>query len=693
MPVAGGARSDSWTAREGSARPLGVSWVEPEDAYNFALYSKHATAVTLELYGADDAAVPGRRLELDPLRNRSGRIWHCRLSAAEVDPFSFYAYRVDGPRDLASGQRFDPDKVLLDPYARAVHFPSAFSRQAAVGPGSNAGRAPLGVIRAGSTPFDWSGDRRPRHTHDAIVYETHVRGFTRRANSGVAPEARGTFTGLIEKIPYLQELGVTVVELMPVHQFDPDEGNYWGYMPLSFFSVHDRYASRSGADEQLDEFRELVKALHQADIEVVLDVVYNHTTETDENGPTYGFRGIDNTTYYLLEEDRSRYRNDAGTGNVLHTANRAVRAMVLDSLRFWVREAHVDGFRFDLASIFTRRSDGTLDLEDPPIISAIRSDPDLADVRLIAEAWDISSYQLGRSFPGVSWLQWNGRFRDDLRAFAKSDSGRVADAMRRVYGSDDLFPDTLPDAYHAYQSVNFVTAHDGFSLYDLVSYQQKHNEANGHGNSDGTDDNRSWNCGWEGDQGVPQEVVSLRMRQIRNFCCLLLLSNGTPMLVAGDEFGNTQQGNNNPYNQDNETTWLDWDLLAQRRDLFHFFQQMIAFRKAHPSLGRSRFWREDVRWYGVDGATDLSPPSRTFAFFLSGASEQDQDLYVMVNAWWEPLSFRIAEGPTGSWRRVADTSLPSPDDILEPDSYATLPGDRYTVGPRSVVLLIREPGT
>jgi glycogen operon protein len=510
-----------------------------------------------------------------------------------------------------------------------------------------------------------------------------------RPNSGVSADKRGTYAGLIEKIPYLKELGVTVVELMPMHQYDPQEGNYWGYMPLNFFAPHHAYASTKVAGEQINEFRAMVKAFHQADIEVLLDVVYNHTTEGDETGPTYSYRGIDNSTYYLLEENRQRYRNDSGTGNVLHCANRCVRKMILDSMRFWVKEMHIDGFRFDLASIFIRNSDGSLNLHDPPLIFEITAEPEFANIRLIAEAWDISSYQLGRNFPGIIWLQWNGKFRDDVRAFMKGDNGKVSALMTRVYGSDDLFPDDLSSACHAYQSVNYVASHDGFCLYDLVSYNTKHNEANGHNNTDGTDNNLSWNCGREGDDNVPQEVMELRKRQIKNFCCMLLLSNGTPMFCAGDEFMNTQGGNNNPYNQDNETTWLNWDLLEKNHDIFRFFKMMIAFRKAHPSLGRSRFWREDVRWYGVGNQVDLADHSHSCAFCLRGASQQDADIYVMINASWQDLPFIIQEGEAHDWWRVVDTSLPSPSDFSEPGKEVRLQSPNYTAKARSIAILIR----
>lgn len=658
-----------WSAVEGSPVPLGATYIPSEDAYNFALYSKFATAVTLLLYSADDPVHAVDTEEFVFPRNKTGRVWHCRLPASRLGNARYYAYRVEGPQDPAAGQRFDPNKILLDPYAQAVYFPPSHSRIAAIGPGSNAGRAPLGIIQD-AAPFDSANDVRPRHGHDTVIYEMHVRGFTARENSGVESGKRGTFAGIVEKIPYLQELGITAVELMPVFQFDPDENNYWGYMPLNFFSPHHAYASDPERGGQFDEFRRMVKALHQAGIEVLLDVVYNHTTENDERGPTYSFRGIDNTSYYLLEQsDPSRYRDDAGTGNVLHCANRATRKMILDSMRFWVEQMDVDGFRFDLATIFTRNTDGSVNLDDPPVIGGISSDPLFEDVRLIAEAWDLSTYQLGRYFPGMTWLQWNGKFRDDVRRFVKSDSGMVGALMQRMYGSDDLFPQDLELGYRPFQSINYVCSHDGFSLYDLVSYQQKRNFANGNNNTDGTDDNLNWNCGWEGDENVPADVLALRERQVRNFCALLMLANGTPMFFMGDEFMNTQQGNNNPYNQDNEISWLNWDLRQKNAGVFRFFQRMIAFRKAHPSIAPSTFWNGDVHWF------DIGTHS---AGWVIG------DVQVMANAFWEPVEFTV-QG-TG-WLRVVDTSRRAPDDFA--DAPAPV-GARYTVGPRSVVVLTQE---
>ena len=415
----------------------------------------------------------------------------------------------------------------------------------------------------------------------------HVRGFTRSPTSGLAPERRGTYAGVVDKIPYLKELGVTMVELLPVQQFDPQEGNYWGYMTLNFFAPHQEYAT--DPHHARDEFRAMVKALHEAGIEVILDVVYNHTAEAGPEGPTYSFRGIDNAAYYLMSDDpRAPYVDYTGCGNTLACSRSVARVLVLESLRYWVTEMHVDGFRFDLASVLARNPDGSFASTDDSLLTAIRTDPILRDVHLIAEPWDAGwAYQLGTEFPGALWHQWNGRFRDDVRRFVRGDPGMVGALMLRLYGSDDLFPDNPRDARRPYQSINYVTCHDGFTLYDAVAHNEKHNWANGHGNSDGTAENFSWNCGWEGDEGVPAEVMALRKRQAKNLVCLLLLANGIPMLVAGDEFLHTQRGNNNPYNQDNETTWLDWSRKEWHADHLRFVKRMIAFRKAHPTLGRA----------------------------------------------------------------------------------------------------------
>ncbi|HET9988748.1 MAG TPA: alpha-amylase family glycosyl hydrolase, partial [Kofleriaceae bacterium] len=558
-----------------------------------------------------------------------------------------------------------------DPYARRIAFPAAFSREAACGEGSNAGRAPLGELVFDAAPT--SNDRPPHHEADAVIYELHVRGFTQHPTSGIAGDARGTFAGVIAKIPYLRELGVTIVELMPVFQSDPQGRDLWGYMPLGLFAPHHGYAP--AGEQPVAAFREMVDALHAAGIEVVIDVVYNHTAEGGADGPIYSCKGLDNSTYYLVRD--GDYANYSGCGNSLNASNRYVRKMVLDSMRYWRRDLHVDGFRFDLASVFARDEHGGLAFDDPPIFGDITSESELDRVRLIAEPWDAGgAYELGRAFPGVSWLQWNARFRDEVRRFVRGDAGLTAALMRRVYGSDDLFPDDVIDAYHAYQSVNHLTSHDGFTLYDLVAYRTKRN-------ADGADENFSSNHGWEGDEGAPLEVLALRERQAKNLIALLMLANGTPMLRAGDEFLQTQRGHNNPFDQDNETWWLDWSRRDRFPGFWRFVQQMIALRKRAP-IGRSRFWRDDVRWYGTHGVVDFGAPQ--VAWSLRGGADE-RELYVMVNAGERPAAFVIQE--TGDrWAIVVDTACAWPADI-ELEQPRKLERASYVVEGRSIVVLWR----
>jgi glycogen operon protein len=669
---------------------MGATWVASFHAWNFALYSRRATAVTLLIYSAGDTANPILEQRLEPRLNKSGRIWHFWLPAERVPGAAYYAWRVEGRHDPAAGYRFDPEKVLLDPFAPAVHFPPDYNRIAAGLPGRNDGRAPLGVLpraevsRANGTEVE----RPPRPCHDLVVYELHVKGFTARANSGVSERNRGTFAGLAEKIPYLKSLGITAVELMPIHQCDPQEGSFWGYMPLNFFSPHRGYSAGETSEQAEEEFRAMVEEFHANGMEVWLDVVYNHTAEAGPDGPVYSYRGIDNQSYYILNGDRSQYRNDTGCGNTLRCDHPVVRTLILESLIYWIDSMKVDAFRFDLASVFTRRSDGGSDLEHPSLIADISLLAARHGVRMIAEAWDIESYLLGTAFPGLNWRQWNGKYRDDIRDFVRGVSGRVGALIQRLYGSDDLFPDNAEESYRPFQSVNFITAHDGFCLYDLVSYDRKHNEANGHNNTDGTDDNRSWNCGWEGDAGVPPGVMALRRRQVRNFMALLMLTNGTPMFCAGDEFLATRRGNNNPYNQDNEINYLDWDLLEKNRDVFRFVQGMIAFRKAHPSIARSQYWRDDVTWYGAAGKTvDFSPGGQTLAYCMRGASVGDDDIYAMINAGAHDVVFQVQEGRPAEWVLVADTGLPAPRDYVDPGDRKKLTSPGYTVIGRSVVVL------
>ena len=694
-----------WSVLEGASTPLGVTWIPDECAYNFALYSQTADRVVLKLFAPDELTTPCFQFEFDRFENKTGPVWHCRLPKSRIQEARYYGYSLDGPSNRGGRfQPFRPCKILLDPYARGVFFPPTYDRYEAVGHGSNAGRAPLGVLQEQNS-FDWEGDEHPTHDSDLILYELHVRGFTRNPNSGVESSHQGTFLGLRDKVPYLESLGITAVELMPVFEFDETEPNYWGYMPINFFSPHHRYGCHGGTGEQVCEFKEMIKAFHRAGIEVILDVVYNHTGEGDERGPTFSFRGIDDSAYYIAANDDARiYADFSGTGNTLNCAHRAVRQLIVDSLRYWVREMHVDGFRFDLASVFSRNSDGSINVDDPPIFGDIASDPELSGVRMIAEPWEgnglYPNYELGfqalssvrrsccepqsscmcpptavllqRSFPGIGWRQWNDRFRTTVRHFVKSDPGYVADLMTRVYGSSDVFPDAPPQAYRPYQSVNYVTSHDGPTLYDLVSY-----------NSD-----ESWNCGGrDGEDGLTPDVIALRERQIKNFICLLMLSNGTPMFRSGDELLQTQMGNTNPYDLDLSLTWLDWSRLQAHSGVFRFFQKMIEFRKMHPTLGRSLFWRDDVNWHGIGRDVDCSYDSRSLAYLLRGCSQRDVDLYVMMNAYWSELKFVIQDGQAYQWRRVADTSLISPDDFVE-DSHPLRSGV-YELPPRSIAIFTR----
>jgi len=670
---------DAWAKVQGSPTPLGATWVASAAAWNFALYSTEATAVSLLIYGQGDFVHPIRSYDLDPGFNKTIRVWHTLVSAADVPGGAYYAFKVSGPYDPSAGQLFDSAKVLLDPYARGIFLPPGFSRGAACSPGPNDAKAPLGILPAQTSTEFASGDRPVPHTHDLIIYELHVRNFTNDPSSGLDDAMRGRYAGVIAKIPYLKDLGITAVELMPIHQWDTQEGSHWGYMTLGFFAAHHGYAGGDDAHNAFAELRELVEALHAADIEVILDVVYNHTTEGDRQGPNYSFRGIDNSTYYLLNPDNfSIFINDSGCGNDLRTAHPAVRQLITDSLRYWAYTLNVDGFRFDLASILTRDESGAISL-DPPVISEISGDPRLSTLRLIAEAWDPAAYELGRGFPGLTWRQWNGKFRDDVRSFIKGDSATVSALMTRMYGSTDLFYDDPSSEYRPYQSVNFIDCHDGLCLYDLVAY-----------NNDGQ---HSWSCGSEGDSQTPPAVAAVRKQQIKNFCALLMLANGTPMFCAGDEFMHTQHGNDNPYNIDNSTVWLDWGRLAANPDIFRFFKYMIAFRKKHPSIGRSTFWNEknpDLQWHGVGADTDQSDSSHSLAYFLNGASLGDSDLYVMINAYWMPLTFTIQERQAGGWRVAVDTAQPSPNDIFAAGSEPPLPGLSRTVKARSIVVLLRN---
>lgn len=681
---------NDWDRQEGALAPPGVSWSESDQAWNFVIYARQAKRVTLLLYSDVDSTEAICEYPLDPLRNRSGPIWHCRVARHQAPHATYYGYRVAGPITEGSWHCFDEHKILLDPYAKAVHFPRQFDRQAAIEPGPNDGKAPLGVLHT-ACPVVRHQEHPIRHGSDLVIYEMHVKGFTQHPSSGVPAARRGTFAGAVDKIPYLQQLGVTAVELMPVFQFDPQEGNYWGYMTLNFFAPHDHYSAHTGARQQCVEFRDMVNAFHAAGIEVILDVVYNHTCEGDERGPTYSFKGIDNALYYLRSDQGDHpYANFSGCGNTLNANSIAVQKLIIDSLRYWHEEMGVDGFRFDLASIFARRGRGPIDHDHPPVFGQITAGLGGDVPRLIAEPWDAAgTFQLGKDFPGWLWMQWNSAYRDTLQRFVRGDAGMVGDMMSRLYGSADLFPDDPENACRPWQSINYITSHDGSTFYDLVSYEKKYNWANGHNNTDGCHEFK-WNCGWEGDQGVPPEVVRLRKQQVKNLFCLLLLSNGVPMFRMGDEFLQTQHGNNNAYNQDNETSWLDWRRRDAHHDLHRFVRLMITFRKSHPTLGRAHFWRDDVRWYGVGHDVDMTYQSHTLAYYLDGASAGDADLYVMINGFRNPLRFAIQEGEPGQWHTAVMTAATAPNDIAALGAEPRIDADALLVPAHSVAVLVRQ---
>ena len=685
------------TENSGQSSPLGATMVP--GGVNFSVFSRSASSMELLFFDREDDARPSRVIQIDPVANRTYHYWH--VFVPDVRSGQIYGFRAHGPFDPANGLRFDPSKVLLDPYGRAVVVPKNYSRAAAVMKDDNTATAMKSVVVDPRT-YDWQGDRPLRRLSSrTIIYELHVRGFTAHPSSGVAGERRGTYAGLIEKIPYLQQLGVTAVELLPVFQFDaqdspPGRVNYWGYAPVSFFAPHQGYCSCRDPLGPITEFRDMVKALHSAGIEVILDVVFNHTAEGDERGPTLCFRGIDNPTYYILDADRSHYSNYSGTGNTLNANHPIVRRMIVDSLRYWVEELHVDGFRFDLASILARDSSGQV-MSNPPVLWDIESDPALAGTKMIAEAWDAAGlYQVG-SFVGDSWKEWNGRFRDDIRDFVRGAEYSVTRLADRSLGSREIYGHKEREVE---QSVNFVTCHDGFTLNDLVSYNYKHNEDNGEGNRDGADDNRSWNCGVEGPSDDPA-VEKLRNRQVKNFLTLTMLSLGVPMIVMGDEVRRTQRGNNNAYCQDNEISWFDWTLLSKHADLHRFVRLLIArrlMRSVKHELQRvslNQLLREAKRaWHGVKlNQPDWSYYSRSLALSAE-IPEQGLHFHLILNAYWEPLDFELPlpSDSRGTWRRWIDTALEPPHEIVEWQTAPPVSGRTYRVGPRSVVMLIAGLG-
>jgi glycogen operon protein len=677
----------------GSSAPLGATVAR--GGVNFSVFSRHAAAIELLLFEGVDDARPTRVVRLDPALDRTYHYWHAFVTGLQAG--QLYGYRAEGPSDPARGLRFDPGKLLLDPYGRGVVVPERYSRAAAARPGDDTTATAMKSVVVDPRAYDWDGDRPLRRpAARTIVYEMHVRGFTRNPSSGVPDKTRGTYAGVVEKIPYLQQLGVTALELLPVFAFDAQDApagvvNYWGYAPVSFFAPHPAYSSRRDPLGAVDDFRDMVKALHRAGIEVILDVVFNHTAEGGGRGPTLCFRGLDDQAYYLLEEGGARYANYSGCGNTLNANHPVVRRMIVDSLRYWVEEMHVDGFRFDLASILARGPAGQV-LANPPVLWDIESDPALAGIKIMAEAWDAAGlYQVG-SFVGDAWREWNGRFRDDVRSFFRGEEGTVQRFADRFVGSPEMF---AHEEREPEQSVNFVTCHDGFTLNDLVSYNAKHNEANGENNRDGADDNRSWNCGAEGPTDDPA-VERLRNRQVKNFLATTLLAVGMPMILMGDEMRRTQAGNNNLYCRDDESAWLDWSLLERHRDVHRFVSLLDArrvrrdVRHEQRRLSLARMLREaNKAWHGVKlGQPDWGPWSHAIAF-AAELKEEGLLAHFMFNAYWEPLEFELP--PVGAkadpWRRWIDTALESPDDIVPWETAPSIPGLIYRAEARSVVVL------
>jgi glycogen operon protein len=691
-------RQGEYRFRQGKPFPFGASLVP--GGVNFSIYSRHTTACTLVLFekGADKALV-----EIPfPDSFRIGHVWSMLVFGLDCETTE-YGYRMDGPNDPKAGHRFDKTKVLMDPYAKAVGGRDTW------GAPPNWQRPCVYRGRLVFEDFDWEDDR-PLEIpmKELIVYEMHLRGFTRHSSSGV--KHPGTMAAMMEKIPYLKELGVNCVELLPINEFDEYDNarknpltgqmlyNYWGYSTVGFFAPKAGYAATGRFGMQVDEFKNLVKQLHKNGIEVLLDVVFNHTAEGNEKGPSLSFRGIDNQTYYMLTNDGA-YFNFSGCGNTLNCNNPIVRNMVLDCLRYWASEFHIDGFRFDAAAILGRDPWGA-PLSNPPLLETLAFDPVLGKCKLIAEAWDAGGlYQVG-TFPAYGrWAEWNGKYRDEMRRFIKGDPGQVRNVSLRIQGSPDLYG---ANRRGPMASINFITCHDGFTLYDMLAYNAKHNEANGENNRDGIDENCSWNCGVEGETN-DGGVQRLRRQMMKNAWTLLMVSHGVPMVLMGDEFGRTQRGNNNSYCQDNELSWMDWSLTQQNAELLRFARLAIALRKAHPVLRSETHLRNqdyvksgyaDITWHGTRAWNpDWSENSRTLAYMLCGKHAQgvvkDNYLYVAMNSFWEPLSFELPQPGGLKWHVAINTGAPSPQDAFEPGQEPALSDQRaFLLPPRSVIVLV-----
>ena len=670
-----------------------------DQGVQFVVFSRNATEMRLLLYDDVDDREPAEIINFDPDTNRWGDIWSVFVPG--VGAGQLYHFQAGGPNDPSRGLRFHPHARLIDPYAKALAGNFQASADGII-------RPPKCVVIDDN--FDWEGDRHLRRDlSETIIYEMHVRGFTKHESSGV--ENPGTYLGVIEKIPYLQSLGVTAVELMPVHEFPifstdgtlSDRPNYWGYDPLAFFAPHRGYAADQTPGGQVREFKEMVKALHEAGIEVILDVVFNHTCEGNERGPVLSFKGLENPVYYMLENDRRYYKNYSGCGNTVNGNHPIVREMIFHCLRHWVHNYHVDGFRFDLASILSRDRNGHL-VPNPPLVEAIGEDPLLADTKIIAEAWDAAgAYQVG-SFGDDRWAEWNGRYRDDIRSYWRGDSGTRGALATRLSGSADLYQ---PGGRPPCSSINFITSHDGFTLSDMVSYREKHNLANGEDNRDGDNHNFSENFGVEGPTDQPI-IKQLRLRQIKNMVATLMLSQGVPMMVAGDEFRRTQRGNNNAYCQDNDISWLDWSLVEKNAELVRFTRSLIDFRRNQPTVRRRQFltgtpnskdgW-SDVNWFSPLGtAVDWHLSEQPIICLLAAPTVQEdpsklgRDVLLMINSSSLGCRFMIPTiSKSKEWRLFLDTSLPSPHDVYPDLDGPELPvSGSHTLPYKSMAVYVAE---
>ncbi|MDR2965285.1 MAG: glycogen debranching protein GlgX [Treponema sp.] len=712
---------DNIVAETGKAQPLGASLIQ--DGVNFAIFSRNATAVTLIIFESAEPGSSWKEIPLNPSINKTGNIWHCFIKG--LGEGACYLYRADGPYNPEKGQRFNINKTLLDPYAKALTDLSDWDYTKSAGYDLTKQGADLTystVDDIHNQPrcividdhFDWEGDKPLNYPlRFSVIYETHVKGLTAHPSSGV--KHPGTYRGVIEKIPFLKDLGVTSLEFLPVQEFNENEiprhnaktgkklTNYWGYSTAAFFAPKGSYAFDKSPGACVREFKEMVKELHKAGIEVILDIVFNHTAEGNELGPTFSFRGLDNSIYYILNENRRYYQNYSGCGNTMNCNHPVVRTFIMDCLRYWVTEMHVDGFRFDLGSILGRDQNGNI-MENPPTLEQIAEDPVLSSTKIIAEAWDAGgAYQVGW-FPGGRWAEWNDKFRDNVRKYWRGDPKETRWFATRISGSSDLY---LRDGRKPFHSINFVTSHDGFTLKDLVSYNRKHYEENGEESRDGSDNNISYNYGNEGATTDPV-IKIIRLRQLKNFIATLMVSLGTPMLLGGDEFGRTQRGNNNAYCQDNEISWYNWTFLEHNKELYRFVKEMIAFRLRHPCFLRPEFYTgrggnynaiPDISWYDEKGnAPDWEKINYTLALRIDGckaetlADRDDNDFFIMFNSSIDVQPFKLAGHPAKKeWYRVVDTGLHSPNDILLPGEEEKLIfQDAYPVKARSMVILMSK---